>query len=720
MKAIQFIAASTVSSLCVNAQFVAPPSAPTHNTSSSIAKVIKLLTKLRKDVETDEKKDDVMYDKFACYCDKEKSARGQAIEDNKNVIVEQSTIMTVSKREIKSAESVIAKMVKEIAAAENEQKEQKSMLDKERTGIADMSGQQTETMNVLKSAIGAVTKGKKSKSFLEIDTSTKQALSLVETMTGKAVGVSENSMGAAQGYLTELYKQTSIDLQQGSKQLLDAITVYNQAILLSMKKKAGAQKEKNIQEKVKAEKEDVFAAANEAYNTAVKELKIDSKFFDSLEEDCQTRADFHRAQQASRGEEKLAIDNAVEILKSRNEAAASPDAYGTAYPGDSYGGSDSYAGSYSDATMYPGDSYGSSSAPTSFLQTAMKKGMNTKVHSVSVAISKLTKENKEKVLNLLQTGSDSESDIYGTAENDTESGCENKEGAVAKLVCTCENMIGDLRSEVDEIKATKDECKSTSHTLASARSKAEDVREAAADALSVAESELQVAQEEVVTAQKKVADSAEMQTKLENECSATENNLHGQINVNSLDLAALDDAIQALAATYGVEAVAAQADGEHYHSDGKLQSRDGQASTDFADARKTRTAGNLIVDILTKIRTQVQHSQDSVNAELDELLSSCKTQRGELSDIAAALEEAFVDATNTRAEKNTSLEDADIDLYDAELDEEERIDEQEEYGNCATKIDEFNASIEAKEADVMGLESVISFLGDVDTDFRSL
>merc|ERR1719281_2369744 len=104
---------------------------------SPVSRVIELIQDLKAKIESDGKKEQAAYDKFACWCEKTLAKKADAISEAKDLISETEILIKKLKGEIASHGAEIAQLNKDIAQNKEAQKEAKSVRDKEYADYAE-------------------------------------------------------------------------------------------------------------------------------------------------------------------------------------------------------------------------------------------------------------------------------------------------------------------------------------------------------------------------------------------------------------------------------------------------------------------------------------------------------------------------------------------------------------------------------------------------------
>merc|ERR1719281_2028811 len=134
---------------------------------SPVSRVIELITTLKAGVESDGKKEQEAYDKYACWCEKTLQKKAAAISEAKDLITETEILIKKLKGEIASHQAEIAQLNKDIAQNKEAQKEAKSVRDKEYADYAEEKSESEQCIGALEAAITVLTGAGTKTKFLD-------------------------------------------------------------------------------------------------------------------------------------------------------------------------------------------------------------------------------------------------------------------------------------------------------------------------------------------------------------------------------------------------------------------------------------------------------------------------------------------------------------------------------------------------------------------------
>merc|ERR1719188_964271 len=144
------------------------PALATRALSKPVQRVVELLTELEARIESDGKKEQKSYDKYACWCEATLARKAKDISDAKELIQELNALILKLKAEIASLEAEIAQLKKDIAANIESQREATEAREKEHQEYEGGKLENEQCMGALEAAIKVLTgAGTGKKGFLE-------------------------------------------------------------------------------------------------------------------------------------------------------------------------------------------------------------------------------------------------------------------------------------------------------------------------------------------------------------------------------------------------------------------------------------------------------------------------------------------------------------------------------------------------------------------------
>lgn len=320
-----------------------------------IAKVVELLEELQAAMEKDQKADQKLYDKFACWCEETTGKYAEAIMNSQATIERLGTLILQKKGEVAVLSAEIAKLTKDIADNEESQKKATNIRSKENEAFMAEKIEMEQAISALEKAItvlrGAGT-GKKTgllqsgtseferlKTVAElkhairqlpvrIGITTKQLAAIemvakveedppegVEAADEAAASYSPQS-ATIQGILKDMYDTMSADLEKQTHTEASKQRAFEDLIAELKHALENMKSELRKKEGQKAEAEQILADASQQLDDTTKQLKSDIEFFDITKESCKEKAEQWTERNQGYDDELEGIKKALEILTS--------------------------------------------------------------------------------------------------------------------------------------------------------------------------------------------------------------------------------------------------------------------------------------------------------------------------------------------------------------------------------------------------------------------
>jgi hypothetical protein len=311
--------------------------------TSPLEKVTNLLENLRDRIIEDDKREQKMYDNYACWCETTTQEKSQKIDDARDKLraLGQMILKLKGKVAIRTAE--INKLTVDIKENEEAQSEATSIRTKENSAYqADVSEIMQATsalekaITVLKGAAAFLQDGAKAAEVAHHITAVFAALpDAGSTSATKATpsqlkllrkAASELQSGnrakyapqsaTIQGILTDMYSTFGDDLQ--NKYEAEATSNRNYEDFIATKQDELETLQKTLKKKTseKAEAEVMLAEASQSYDDTEREMESDILFFDLTKDACTAKSDEWKIRKDLRKQELEGIEKALEILTS--------------------------------------------------------------------------------------------------------------------------------------------------------------------------------------------------------------------------------------------------------------------------------------------------------------------------------------------------------------------------------------------------------------------
>jgi DNA repair exonuclease SbcCD ATPase subunit len=297
-----------------------------------VDKVVTMLKKLKTDLDNDEKSEQAVYDKYACWCEETTQRKATAIEDAKSMLKRTGQDILKLKGKVSTRTDEIEEKQQQIKDNEEAQEMATTARSKENGKCQEDSATTNEAMTAINAAMDVL---QKATSFLQADATAKlqkamtgvldaaPAAALAALSTDKIAQLrsfSQVKVGYApqsatiQGILGDMYTTMGVDLMDSTAAEAKANRIFEGFI---------AEKDKELRElkeilvkktKEKAEAEAMLAESTEAFDDVSKQLKADVEFFDTTKDACEKTTDSWKVRHDLRVTEIEGIAEALKIL----------------------------------------------------------------------------------------------------------------------------------------------------------------------------------------------------------------------------------------------------------------------------------------------------------------------------------------------------------------------------------------------------------------------
>jgi chromosome segregation ATPase len=319
---------------------------------SPVEKVVKLLEELKANLEHDQKVEQQIYDRFACWCETTTGAKAAAIQMGHAQVIKLTTLVLELKGKVAVLAKEIADLTGKIAENEESQKSATAVRTKENAAWMQESEELTEAINALERAIkvlsGAGTKtgllqGESVARFrqkalasvrsvmaafpMNAKLSPKQ-LSAIESFAkefeGQPEGIEAATADASyspasatvQGILKDMYDTFTADLESQTTTEATKQRDYED-LIATLVKEVNVMKETVLKrEEEKAEASQELADTIQELDDTQKTLDADIEFFDKTKGMCKAKHEEWTIRSDGRLEEIKGIKEALKILTS--------------------------------------------------------------------------------------------------------------------------------------------------------------------------------------------------------------------------------------------------------------------------------------------------------------------------------------------------------------------------------------------------------------------
>merc|ERR1719181_970193 len=296
--------------------------------ANPIRRVVNMLQGMHKKIEEEGEKEQVLFDKFMCYCKNGKGALVSSIEQAKGKtdqltasIEETDATLKQTKADLKSAQESRAAAKAAVAKAT-------ALREKEAGAYAKLSGDFKTNIAAMKKATAAISKGMGG-AFLQtsvasvikqlsitMDISSMDRDMITSFLTqgqGQTEGYAPAS-GQIVGILKQMTDTMSSELASATADEEAAIKDFNGLVSAKTKEINALTSEIESKTARVGELGVQLVQQKEDLDDTAKALVDDKKFLADMEKDCATKDEEHAANQKMRSEEILAIADSIKIL----------------------------------------------------------------------------------------------------------------------------------------------------------------------------------------------------------------------------------------------------------------------------------------------------------------------------------------------------------------------------------------------------------------------
>jgi chromosome segregation ATPase len=309
---------------------------------SPVDKVVTLLQDLAKDLEKDEKAEQAIYDKYACWCEETTARKAKAIEDAMEDMKALGRSILKSKGTAAVRTEEIAELKTKIKENEEAQAEATAIRGKENAAWQAESEETKDALAAINLAMGVLMKATKP-ALLQQDATTKlqstlssvlaavpmkglasvdaAKLEMLRSFTASLSQVNAKAKYAPQsmtiqGILSDMYTTMGVNLMTSTSDEASKQRAFEDFIAAKDKALTEMKTQLNKKQREKVEAENMLAEATQAYDDVAKQLPIDTEFFDVTKKACKEKTEQWSERSQLRKDELEGIDKALEILNS--------------------------------------------------------------------------------------------------------------------------------------------------------------------------------------------------------------------------------------------------------------------------------------------------------------------------------------------------------------------------------------------------------------------
>lgn len=365
------------------------------NSGTPVERVVNLLKDLKEKLAMDEKSEQQIYDKYACWCEKTTARKAADIVQAQNDLRSLGQTILTLKGRIATLVAEIEQLEAEIKANLEAQEKATAIRRKENAAFMEETAELKQAIAALQQAVTVLVEGT---SLLQASEATSVVRNVVERLPSRASLKPDQESHIAeflqaahgakympqsltiQGILTDMYDTFSGDLESAYQ--VEAIANRNFEDFMYEKDQElrTARKEKAKREEEKSEKEAQLADTQQIYDDTAEQKAADIEFFDETKAGCLAKHDAWTTRSTLRQEEIAGIQEALNILTT-DEAR---ELFASAIKeGKETGASDSYD-TGRDVSLLQLSAGDALTAPVSKAYNALKK-QATAAHSLRLA-----------------------------------------------------------------------------------------------------------------------------------------------------------------------------------------------------------------------------------------------------------------------------------------------------------------------------------------------
>jgi len=293
------------------------------------------LTDLKSKLEMDEKVEQQIYDKFACWCEKTTARKAKAIEDAQADLRKLGQKMLKLKGTIATLAAEIEELIAAIKANKEAQAEATALREKENAAWKAETDETKEALTALEQAIIVLRDATGGSALLQERTQARTAVKRVIDMLPTSVALKPQQEAllsefasskdvskytpqsvTIQGMLRDMYENFARSVQEATNTEATQNRNYEEFMEEKAKELADLEADKADKEEKKAKAEEDLADTTQEYDDTEAQMKVDIEFFDETKQSCKEKHDEWVTRSGLRDEEIEGIAKAIEILSS--------------------------------------------------------------------------------------------------------------------------------------------------------------------------------------------------------------------------------------------------------------------------------------------------------------------------------------------------------------------------------------------------------------------
>jgi len=317
---------------------LATAAATNTETGSPVERIVKLLETLKGKTLDEQKHEQQIYDKYACWCETTSTRKANDIVQAQAQMRALGQRILKLKGKIATRTAEIAELAENIADNENQQEQLTAVRQKQNAEYMESSDEVKQALAALQDAIAVLAKAT---TLVQLDQAAKDKLmmqsryavnavldklptrigmpparmALLSEFTSAQSGYAPQS-ATIQGMLGDMYNTFSTNLESDTMDEATQNADYEKMYATLEEQNNKFKEEKARKETEKAEAEAMLADTTKAYEDTEKQMNADIEFFGQTKEACLSKHEEWTVREKMRNQELEGIDKALELLTS--------------------------------------------------------------------------------------------------------------------------------------------------------------------------------------------------------------------------------------------------------------------------------------------------------------------------------------------------------------------------------------------------------------------
>jgi len=302
--------------------------------NSPVERVVNLLKDLKEKLQADEKVEQQIYDKYACWCEKTTASKAEGITVAQKELRQLGQSILSLRGRVATLAAEIEERVRQIAANKAAQEEATSIREKANAAFMGASAEMKQAIAALQQAVSVLTSATiPGASLLQASQRAGDAVSAVIGAMPEYVAVKSGDVDTlrsflqergggkytpqsltVQGILADMYRTFAEDLETATAN--EATSQMNFEKFIDTKKKALSNLQAQMQQRQeeKADTEAQLADTQQIYDDTTAQKEADSAFFDQTKEACISKHNDWTVRSGLRTDEISGLTQALTIL----------------------------------------------------------------------------------------------------------------------------------------------------------------------------------------------------------------------------------------------------------------------------------------------------------------------------------------------------------------------------------------------------------------------